>query len=357
MITESQYLPIVAFGFAFLITYISIPSIVKVARMKHLFDEPDERTVHTESIPTLGGIAIFAGLAISSLIFTNHLSEIRYIVAATIALFFVGLKDDILVIAPLTKLLGQIFAASFLVVFTDIQFTNLHGLLGIEHIPVYLGIPLTVFTIIVITNSFNLIDGIDGLAPSLGITTAGAFGIWFYLSGNYEYTILAASLIGGLLAFMRFNLFSKENKIFMGDTGSLILGFIISILVIKFNELNIVPDFKYAVYGSPTLSFAILMIPLYDTMRVMFLRFFQGKPIFFPDKQHLHHLFLKLGFSHIQTDLILVVINSAFIIAAFYFHNSAGLHMLALSYFLAAMIIFTIPDMILRKRTKTQSPK
>ncbi len=357
MITEELYAPILAFVLAFVITYISIPSIVKVSHLKHLFDEPDERKVHVDKTPSLGGIAIFAGLSVASLIFINHLPEIRFIIAASIILFFIGIKDDILIIAALTKLLGQIFAASVLVTFTDIHFTNLHGLFGFHEISAFAGIPLTIFTIIVITNSFNLIDGIDGLSSSLGIIISGTFGIWFWLSGHYQYTVLAVSLIGGLLAFMRFNLFGGKNKIFMGDTGSLILGFIISVLVIKFNELNITPNFKYAVYGAPTISFAILMIPLFDTMRVMFLRFFQRKPIFFPDKQHLHHMFLNLGFTHIQTDIILVSANVLFIIAAFYLHNEAGLHMLALIFLLAAMIIFHIPAQILEKRNKKNNTK
>jgi len=350
MISPEVYLPVLAFVTAFIVAYVSIPSIVKVAHMKHLFDEPGERSVHTNKVPTLGGLAVFAGLSISSLLFSPNFEEIKYVMAATIALFFVGIKDDILVIAPLTKLIGQIFAASFLVVFTDIQFTNLHGLFWVHDIPQYIGIPLTVFTIIVITNSFNLIDGIDGLAGSLGIVCSAAFGIWFYLAGFTGYATIAVALIGALVAYLRFNLFGKDNKIFMGDTGSLILGFMISVFVIKFNEINVHHDFPHHIYGAPAVSFAVLIVPLFDTVRVMFLRYFQGKPLFFPDKQHLHHMFLKLGFTHLQTDLMLVGLTIIFSFSLFFLNHLAGLHTLLMSVILAAMIIFYIPTFFLNKR-------
>lgn len=355
MISPEVYLPVLAFATAFGVTYVSIPSIVKVAHMKHLFDEPGERSVHKHKVPTLGGLAVFAGLTMASLLFSPGVEEIKYVMAAVVALFFVGIKDDILVIAPVTKLIGQVFASSFLVIFTDIQFTNLHGLFWIQDIPQYIGIPLTVFTIIVITNSFNLIDGIDGLAGSLGIVSSAAFGIWFYIAGYTGYATVAIALIGALFAYLRFNLFGKDNKIFMGDTGSLILGFMISVFVIKFNELNIRNDIPYHIYGAPAISFAILIVPLFDTVRVMFLRYFQGKPLFFPDKQHLHHLFLSIGFSHLQTDGILVGITIIFSLTTFLLNFAAGVHTIGLSVVLAAMIIFYIPTFFLRKQNKKDS--
>ncbi len=354
MISPEVYLPVSAFVMSFFISYLSIPSIVKVANLKHLFDEPGERSVHIHKTPTLGGLAVFAGFSIAALLFTPNCEIVKFVVAAVIALFFVGIKDDILVIAPITKILGQVFAASFLVIFTDIQFTNLHGLFWIHEIPSYIGIPLTIFTIIVITNSFNLIDGIDGLAGSIGIVVSGVFGFWFYLAGHVEYTVLALALVGALTAYLRFNLFGKSNKIFMGDTGSLILGFIISVFVIKFNQTNIRTNFSDAVYAAPAISFAVLIVPLFDTVRVMFLRFFQGKPIFYPDKQHLHHLFLKLGFNHLQTDLILVGITLVFSISAYYCNYCAGIHTIAMIVILAAMILFYIPVLFLNRKKNSK---
>jgi len=349
-----QYIIAGAFIASLIISLVSIPSIIKVARLKNLFDEPDERTVHSFSIPTLGGLAVFSGFAVSALFFCDTLliPELKFIIAGTIILFFIGIKDDILVIAPLTKLSGQILVTFIIVIFSDLELTNLHGFFGINEIPRYLGIPLTIFVFLVVINGFNLIDGIDGLSASIGVVAAGALGIWFFLVKEYQYVILSAAIMGALLGFLRYNVFSKNNKIFMGDTGSLILGLIISVLIIKFNEMNIKQNFDYAKYGAPAISIAILTIPLFDTLRVMFIRFFQKKPLFKPDKQHIHHVFIRLGLSHKQAVLIIVVINILFIIAAMYLHNKMGIRRLILLFLLAAMVVFYIPVLINKKKQK-----
>ncbi len=335
-----------------IISLVSIPSIIKVAKLKHLFDEPDERTVHTYSVPTLGGLAIFSGFVVSSLFFCNIqiIPELKYIIAGTIILFFIGIKDDILVIAPLTKLIGQIVVTFIIIFFSDIQLTNLHGFFGITDIPSFIGIPLTIFVFLVIINGFNLIDGIDGLSASIGVVSAGSLGIWFFLIKEYQYAIISVAIIGALAGFLRYNLFSKKNKIFMGDTGSLILGLIITVLIVKFNEMNINKNFDYAKYGSPAISLAILAIPLFDTLRVMFIRFFQRKPLFRPDKQHIHHIFIQLGLSHKQAVLIIVIINILFILAAMLLHNTMGIRRLTLVFLLAAMIIFYVPVILNKKK-------
>ena len=341
---------------SFVITYISIPSIIRVAELKHLFDEPDERTVHTKNIATLGGVAIFAGITISLLLFINAVDfpEIKYIVAAIIVMFFIGIKDDILVIAPLTKLFGQVFAALIITSFTDIKITNLHYFFGITNIPEFVSIPLTVFVIIVIINGFNLIDGVDGLSASITIITSLSLGVWFYLTGHYQLVIVSAVIIGALLAFLRFNLFASKEKIFMGDTGSLILGLLSSVLIIKFNEINTVHSFKYTIWGAPATSFAIFIIPLFDTIRVMFIRFMQKKSMFRPDKQHIHHLLLQHTRSHGAVVLILLTINLIFIITAYLISNIFGIRTLLLIYFLMAMVIFYIPVYILERKKKNR---
>ena len=342
---------------SFVITFVSIPSIIKVAKLKHLYDEPDERTVHSSKIATLGGVAIFAGISVSSLIFidTTYFPEIKYIIAAIIVMFFIGIKDDILVIAPLTKLSGQVFAALVITTFTDIQITNLHYFFGISEIPEFVGIPLTIFVIIVIINGFNLIDGVDGLSASIATLTTLAFGIWFYFAGHYQLVILSVVIIGALLAFLRFNLFAGKEKIFMGDTGSLILGLLSSVLVIKFNEINVNHNFDLAIWGAPSTSFAILIVPLFDTIRVMFIRFMQKKSMFKPDKQHIHHILLEHTHSHKVVVAILLGINIVFIVTAYFITNLFGIRTLLLIYFLMAMIIFYIPVYILELRKRNMS--
>ncbi len=353
LLTE-PYLVVAVFASALIITLVSIPSIIKVAELKNLFDEPNDRTVHSKSIPTLGGMAVFSGFMFSVLFFADfsQAPELKYMLAATIILFFVGIKDDILVIAPLTKLMGQIFAVSIIAFFSDLQFTDLHGFFGIHHISPIFGIPLTIFVYLVIVNGFNLIDGIDGLAASIGVIAAGVTGVWFFLVKEYQYALVSAAVIGSLFGFLRYNVFGEKNKIFMGDTGSLILGLVISVLIVKFNEMNISQNFDYAKYAAPAISIAILTIPLYDTLRVMFIRFFQRKPLFKPDKQHIHHIFIQLGLSHKQAVVILSVINLIFALAAMYLHNLMGIRRLVLLLLLAAMVIFYIPVLILNIKKK-----
>ena len=351
---SNTYIIAGAFVASLIISLVSIPSIIKVAKLKHLYDEPDERTVHEYSIPTLGGLAIFSGFTVSALFFCDILliPELKYIVAGTIILFFIGIKDDILVIAPLTKLLGQIAVTFIIISASNLELTNIHGFFNIYEIPRYVGIPLTIFVFLVIINGFNLIDGIDGLSASIGVVAASSLGIWFYLVKEYQYAILAASVIGALLGFLRYNVFSKKNKIFMGDTGSLILGLIITVLVIRFNEMNIQKGFEYAKYGAPAISIAILTIPLFDTLRVMFIRFFQRKPLFKPDKQHIHHVFIELGMSHKLAVLIIALINILFIVAAMILQQYMGIRRMILLFLLAAMIVFYIPVWIKNNKKK-----
>ncbi len=172
-------------GLAFLITFFAIPVIIQVAKDKKLFDEPDERKVHKNVIPTLGGLGIFAGFIIATLMgvppgFTFNL---QYFVAAATVIFFLGIKDDILILSASKKFIGQLIAAGIIIKFGGIQITNFHGFLGVYEIPHTTSIIISLFTIIVITNSFNLIDGVDGLAGSLGLLTTLVFGTYFFYAG------------------------------------------------------------------------------------------------------------------------------------------------------------------------------
>ncbi len=219
---------------AFIITFFSIPVIIQVAKEKKLFDEPDERKVHKTVIPTLGGLGIFAGFILACLMCTPPSSngQLQFFAGACVVIFFLGLKDDILVISATKKFIGQLIAAGIIIKFGGIHINNMGGFLGIYEIPSFAGNILTLFTIIVVTNSFNLIDGVDGLAGSLGFLTTLVFGTYFYMIGELAFSVMAFALAGSLLSFLIYN-FSPA-KIFMGDTGSLLLGLINSILVIKF---------------------------------------------------------------------------------------------------------------------------
>jgi len=341
---------------AFLVVYISVPSIVKFAKTKQLFDEPDERSSHKSKTPTLGGLAIFAGLIISLSLWIDIqiLKEFQFIVAALIVLFFIGIKDDILIIAPITKFIGQLIAAFIIVVLADIRLTNLHGFFDIFEIGYYWSVSLSLFVILVIINGFNFIDGIDGLSASIGIITAGAFGYWFFKSSHYQYVMISFSLMAALFAFFLFNVFGKKNKIFMGDTGSLIIGLILSILVIEFNEFNIDKTKPFAITPAPAVSFGVIIIPLLDTMRVIFIRLLTGKPLMQADKKHLHHQLLELGLSHIYVTLIISIVNIAFIYFVFYTSSFVSIRRLLLLILVVALALSYIPPFLLSIKKKKQ---
>jgi len=337
---------------AFVVTYFSIPSIIAVARAKHLYDEPNGRTSHLVSTPTLGGMGIYAGIIIASMIFVDiaNMGFIQYIIAGSIVMFFIGLKDDILAIAPFKKLLGQIIAASIIIDLGGIRFTHLHGFMGIGEINYVSSALISLFVIIVTINAFNLIDGIDGLASGIGMLVVGFFGTWFFMVGHHELAVLAASVFGALLAFFRFNVFSRRNKIFMGDIGSLTLGFFVAVLLIRFNEININQNGPWAISAAPVVSFGVLILPMFDTLRVFFIRIFKGKSPFKADKQHVHHRLLALGNTHIRASLILIGFNAFFIAIALLLQN-LNIYLLGFVILLLATLFSYLPVVLIKKQS------
>lgn len=342
---------------AFCITFMAIPSIIRVANLKNLYDEPCSRKSHLNRIPTLGGLAIFAGLIFSVTFWSNQsqILELQYILSAIIILFFLGLKDDIVDLVAYKKLIGQFLAAFILVHYADIRLTTFYGLFGIADIPLWASYSLSLFTIIVITNSYNLIDGVNCLAAFIGILSSLCFGTWFLLKGSNQFAILSFALIGSLCAFVYFN--RSPARIFMGDTGSLILGLITSILAIKFIETNrFMPrDAEYKVLAVPVVTIAILIIPLFDTFRVFLIRLVEGRSPLSADRNHIHHILLDLGYSHMQTSFILVAVNSAFVFASYYFQGIKGEYML-FGILLSALALSTMANQA-RRRKKNFNPE
>ena len=326
---------------AFLITYFAIPPIIKVAKDKKLFDEPDERKVHKAVVPTLGGLGIFAGFIIATLMgVPAHIAnELQYFLAAAMVIFFLGIKDDILVLSASKKIIGQLIAAGIIIKFGGIQINNLHGFLNINEIPHIASYVLTAFTIIVITNSFNLIDGVDGLAGSLGLLTSVVFGIYFFITGEVMYSVMALSLAGSLIAFLIYN-FSPA-KIFMGDTGSLLIGLLNSIFAIKFIAVAANPEVSLPLLSAPAIAFAILIVPLFDTLRVFSLRIFNRRSPFSPDRNHIHHFLLDLGLSQRMITVICVTANIVFIGLA-YALRSQGTTMVIGALATAALLFVTV---------------
>jgi UDP-GlcNAc:undecaprenyl-phosphate GlcNAc-1-phosphate transferase len=302
---------------SFAITFLAIPVIITVAEQKKLFDIPDERKVHQSPIPSLGGLGIFAGFMLACLIAIPYQSatDFQFYFAAAFVIFFLGLKDDILVISPIKKFIGQVLAAFLVIYKGNIQIKSMYGFMGIHELPEMFSLLLTYLTVIVIINSFNLIDGIDGLAGTLGLMASALFGFYFLQVNMLAYSVLAFSLAGSLMAFLIFNF--QPAKIFMGDTGSLLIGLVNAILVVKFISVANQTDIAVPVIASPAISVAILVIPLMDTLRVFAIRTFHRRSPFSPDRNHIHHLLLDRGLSHRNITLLLVSINLLFILAAY----------------------------------------
>ena len=342
------YYSILGFLLGFGIVIFTIPPLIRVSITKNLYDTPNERKVSKTIVPTLGGVAIFIGFILSTIMATDYyvFSELKYIIAAVILMFFIGLKDDMIDISAVKKLSVQIATACILIGLGNFRFTNLQGAFGLYELNYVASFVITLFTMIGLINAFNLIDGIDGLASSISIVISSVFGTWFILAGHHAYGIMCFSLTGSLIGFFLFNVFGKKNKIFMGDTGSLILGVVMVILVIKFNELNINQNLPYAIYAAPVVSIGILIIPIIDTLRVIFIRLSEKRSPFSPDMNHIHHNFLKLGFSHLKATFFIVLMNILFIGFTFAFHRTININNLIIITFALGFIIAYIPCLI-----------
>lgn len=311
------FLTVMATVTAFLVTYLAIPSIIQVAEQKHLFDEPNERKSHSSKIPTLGGVAIFGGFIISLAIWSDmrELKLLQYVLAAACLIFLVGAKDDIVDLSAKKKFIVQIIATCILLFFADLRFTSFHDMFPGLEVPYIIGLIVTGFTILVITNAFNLIDGINALSGSQGILIATTFGVWFWLNGDYQMVILVAALVGAILAFLRYNV--SPASIFMGDTGSLLVGLLSAVMAICFAEANINTNSPVHIQAAPAVAIGILAHPLFDLLRAFSIRIAGGRSPFSPDRNHLHHMLLDCGLSHMKATGILAVMQVGYIVLVF----------------------------------------
>lgn len=339
-------LSVFAFALAFTITAVAIPAIIKVAELKHLMDEPDQRKSHAKKTPTLGGVAIFGGLVISFSLLKDfqNLYDVKYLVPALIVIFFAGVKDDILVLTPMKKLLAQ-FISAFLIAFLgNIKINSFYGMFGLQEMPPWIAVIFTILAIITIINCYNLIDGIDGLAGSLGALSSMTFGVWFALTNHWSLAFLSFSLAGSLLGFLLFNW--QPAKIFMGDTGAMLVGFVLAVLSIHFIELNkaLEIDPYYWIHASTTVAIGIMAIPIFDMIRVFGLRLAKRKKPFSPDRSHLHHLLLDLGWSHRQIASALFIWSLLVILLCFWLRDFKSSVLL-----LILIGIIFVPSMILLK--------
>lgn len=310
---------IAALVLAFLIAFQTFPTILYVSKEKHLMDEPDSRSVHSDKTPTLGGIGIFIGLVVVMTLVGAFLNTkvLLLVMGGLTILFFLGLKDDLTVLSASKKFMGQILAAGLLIVFTNTRIIGFSKILDIDVLPYWVSVGFTLFVYILIINAYNLVDGVDGLAGTIACSISAIFVYLFVNSNELSLATIAIALCGCLLAFLRFN-FSKTNKIFMGDTGSMIVGFLLAFFTISF--INMAQLDKSSAYfkASPALAFALLFYPLIDTLRVFFIRVVIHKTSpFKADKNHIHHKFIEHGYSHLMTTVLISSINVVIIGIAF----------------------------------------
>lgn len=351
-----EVVAVLVFLVSFLCTYYLIPKLIDIVHCKNLMDNPDERSSHINKTPTLGGAVFFISLIFG--LFVIHYFEfnglsLNVIVGLTI-LFFVGLKDDLMVLSAKVKIFSEIIAFSFVLILPDFWITNFSGFLGIGEIPIIVGALVSCFIMILIINAYNLIDGIDGLAGMLGILIFLIYGFLFYFSGNDFYFLLSILSIGFLLAFLKFNI-SKTRKIFMGDTGSLIVGFLIAVLTIRFLAM---PDQMYEqILLNPVHKFliaiSIVFLPIADVSRVIFIRLEAKRGIFKPDRSHMHHILVDRGLSHIKASFILMV--SGGIIFSIIFFISTSIDSWVLTGVLVGFYLLTLNILLLLDYDKNSS--
>nr|WP_294795088.1 MraY family glycosyltransferase [uncultured Mucilaginibacter sp.] len=330
-----------------------IPSILHVARARHLYDDIGHfRKQHDHGIPRLGGVAIFISFATAALICSvvDNKFPVGYILTAAIILFVMGLKDDLSGVNPSTKLVIQIIAALILIIWGDVRLTSMYGVLGIYDLPYTISCILSVLVIIMIINAFNLIDGINGLAGVTGIVTHVSFAALFIYSHQYHLALISIIMIGAIAGFLRFNL--NKAEIFMGDTGSLFIGLISVIMAIEFIEGN---KFSTAgsplIFSAPALAVAILIGPIFDTLRIFFIRIVNGVPPFTADRNHIHHRMLKLGYTHLQTTIILATINILSVVITMLFTN-LGNFTLIIMIFLISMLFNWMITFLIRSKER-----
>lgn len=305
-----------------------IPRILVVAFRKKLFDAPNERKVHHGIVPRLGGIS-FAPTILFALSFSTG---VRYLLSFDISLemlrivvpeffflacgmtllYLTGIKDDLVGLRYRAKFVVQIIAAS-LIPLSGLWINDLYGLFGINELTPWLGIPFTIFLVVFITNAINLIDGIDGLASGLSSVSLIVLGSLFLYNGMWIYSMLAFSTFGVLLPFFYYNVFGqveRKKKIFMGDTGSLTLGYILAFLTIRYVSYN--PDISPFSEGAIVVAFSTLIVPMFDVIRVVLVRARTHKNLFQPDKNHIHHKFLAMGLSSRKSMIFILLMAACF---------------------------------------------
>ncbi len=313
MTTYTALILIIFFTTGFMLMYFVTPVVIQVVKLRRLFEPVSNRSSHGQNVPSFGGITFFIvlilALNISEQFFVT--SRAVFLVPSALFIFFMGLKDDLTGISPWNKITVQLIATTILFLSPDFQITNLHGFLGIYEIVPWICIPLAFLVVIFYINAYNLIDGIDGLASGLGALFFTFFSLVYFTLNDFMMMAVCLAMVGSFVAFLRFNT-SKDKRIFLGDTGSLLIGFLIAAIVINIlsKDYHEEIQMKY-VANLPLLIISALYIPVFDSIRVFIIRIQNGKSPFASDRSHIHHVILEyFKISHQKTSLLLVSLNA-----------------------------------------------
>ena len=304
---------------AFVVTLVTIPYIISLVNKYRLYDIPDARKEHSSPIPTMGGIAVMAGMMMALFLwfpFSSGVEQICFFFSLAV-LFGLGILDDMKDLSAKYKFIIQVALAS-LIALSGIRITSFEGLFGITELPVSAQYTFTILAITGITNAFNLIDGIDGLAGGLGFMSLVTLGLFLIMNGDSKTALIAFALAGGIFAFLYFNF--NPAKIFMGDTGSLLLGFVIAVLSVRLMQVNVFA-IKSILLNAPVFVLGIVFIPVFDTIRVFAIRIWNGKSPFDADKSHIHHLLTNQGFSHSFAAKLICFIHGFVLIEVYWLRN------------------------------------
>ena len=299
---------LLSFIVAAMAVFVVHPSLVKIAHLKSIVDNPDARKLNKVPVPVLGGVGVFFGIMFSLSVAGYYVEGMNIqfeLIIAMLIMLYTGVGDDILQLSPRLRFALQIFVVCLMMFLGGIYIDDFHGLWGIGELPWYIAVTLTIFSCVGIINSINLIDGVDGLCSGYGVFASLAFAFCFLRMGDVSYAILAFAVAGAIFPFMLHNMFGERYKMFLGDGGSLVLGFICSLYVMRVIQSG------YEVVSESTISLtlAVLAIPVFDTLRVMTARIIAKRSPFSPDKTHLHHMFIRLGYSHVITALNVIFLN------------------------------------------------
>lgn len=293
------------------------PHILSIAKEKNIVDNPDARKLQRIPIPVMGGIAVVFGLLAGVMAFNlfGNFNDMAALFVAVVVIMFVGLVDDIKGLSPRLRFVVEILLIAYLIYATGNQINDFHGLWGVDMLPSWASVPLTIFACVGIINAINMIDGVDGYSSGYCIMASFYFGWSFYRLGNVRMVALAAIMVASLLPFFCCNVFGKHSKMFIGDSGTLSMGVLISYFVSNIlTASNNVEVVMAGNLGLIPLTLAVMSVPIFDTLRVMSSRILRKCSPFHPDKTHLHHAFIDLGFSHIGTTFSILSMNTLVVI-------------------------------------------